>query len=244
MNCIYQFLDRHCSLKSDEVWNVSTRIVNMRLANGIDKRKVFFIPNVPSQEYRNFSNNKKEKFHFISLGLLSGQLDYEGLFLALKELVIDYPEILLKIVGTGDYENKYKTLVKDLHLEKNVVFTGLLNHEDALKEISLSGVGLALYNGSWDFNYYGDSMKCREYLFYGLPVLTTDTHSTVEEIRDYQAGIIVKLDPKEYVSGLKEILINYDFYSTNSFELGRKYDNVRRDNLLRLLSLRRDNLRH
>lgn len=238
LNYIYQFFDRSCSYKSDEVWNVSTRILQMRLKMGINKEKLFFIPNTPSKEYRKCEKYKRNLNRLVSLGPLSGQLDYVGFFEALVFLVKDYPDMVLEIIGTGNFEQNYRNLVHDLDIVNNVVFKGPLPHPEAMEEISSSSIGLALYNGSWDFNYYGDSMKCREYLFYGLPVLTTDTHSTVEDILEYKAGEIVDIGPKEYIKGLKKILDNYDIYSKNSYELGRKYDDVREENVLRLLEIK------
>lgn len=238
LNNIYQYFDRYCSYKSDEVWNVSTRILQMRLKMGINKEKLFFIPNTPSKEYRKCEKYERNLNRLISLGPLSGQLDYDGFFKALASLVKDYPDMVLEIIGTGNYEENYRNLVHDLDIVNNVVFKGPLPHPEAMEEISSSSIGLALYNGSWDFNYYGDSMKCREYLFYGLPVLTTDTHSTVEDILEYKAGEIVDIGPKEYITGLKKILDHYDIYSKNSYELGRKYDDVREENVLRLLEIK------
>jgi len=237
LNNIYQYLDKFCSNKSNEVWNVSTRILEMRLKMGIDKNRLFFIPNTPAEEFRLQRKRYSNKYHIVSLGPLSGQLDYDGLFYTLVDLKKVYPDILLKIIGTGCYEESYKKLISDLGISDNVLFKGLLSHPEAMKEIASSGVGLALYNGSWSFNYYGDSMKCREYLFYGLPVLTTNTHSTVKDILGYKAGVVVGMNPKEYAKGLSKIFDNYDLYSKNSYKLGRKYDDVRKENVLRLLEI-------
>ena len=104
-----------------------------------------------------------------------------------------------------------------------------MSHENALNEISRSGVGLALYNGKWNFNYYGDSMKCREYFCFGLPVITTDTHSTVEEINSYSVGIVCKMDKESYKTALINIFENYMLYSRNSYALADKYKNVHKN---------------
>jgi glycosyltransferase involved in cell wall biosynthesis len=130
---------------------------------------------------------------------------------------------MLKIIGNGPMESEYKEYVKNNGLEENIKFFGHLDHGMALEEISKSGIGLALYNGNWNFNYYGDSMKCREYFCFGLPVITTDTHSTVDDIRRGGAGIVCAMDSDSYSRAITSILENYDYYSNNSKKLSECY---------------------
>jgi len=148
------------------------------------------------------------------------------LFEAVKLLKDRFPLIYLKVIGGGVKEDEYKKYVSDEKLENNIKFFGQLDHAQALEEISTSGIGVALYNGKWNFNYYGDSMKCREYFCFGLPVITTDTHSTVEEIKEYDAGVICLSDPISYSDAIEKILMNYEYYANNSYLLNRKYCDI------------------
>lgn len=236
INFLYQKIDSFCTSNSDEVWSVSTRIVDLRSKMGLDDKKNIFVPNVPSDEYKKYLDNKKDKMCLVTLGILGKQLDFYGIFKALKTLKIDYPDIKFKIIGSGPEEDNYKKIVKEYDLENIVIFKGQKNHEQALNEISTSGIGLALYNGSWSFNYYGDSMKCREYFCFGLPVLTTDTHSTVDDIKEYNAGIVTEMTPDDYRKSIIKLLLNYNQYSENSYKISRMYDGVHEKNIKRLLS--------
>jgi glycosyltransferase involved in cell wall biosynthesis len=205
---------------------------------GAKQDKNLFIPNIPSNEYKLFLKNQRNKYQLITLGIIDKQLDYYNIFDAVCELKKKYPSIILKIIGNGPKENEYKKYVIKNNLQKNVKFLGYLDHHRALEEISKSGIGLALYNGKWGFNYYGDSMKCREYFSFGLPVITTNTHSTVEEVKEFKAGIVCKMDKEDYKKAITEILKNYKNYSSCSYELAKKYNNVHAKLISQLLTER------
>lgn len=237
LNYIYLKIDNYCASKSDEVWNVSSRIFDMRKKMGIDSNKNIYIPNVPSEEYKKYLNSEKDRNCLVTLGVINNQMDFLGVFEALRNVRNEYPNINFKIIGTGPKEDEYKSQVKALGLEKNVTFLGSLDHDKALYEVSKSGIGLALYNGSWSFNYYGDSMKCREFFCFGLPVLTTDTHSTVEDIKKYKAGIVTDLNVRSYEKAIKNLILNYDMYSTNSYKISSIYEGIHLKNLKRLCLL-------
>ena len=224
LNKLYFAIDKICMLSADQTWNVSSRITALRKSQGLSDKKNLFIPNVPSTDYIAFLEKPKSKFTLVTLGVIDSQLDNFGIIDAVKELIPRYPQIKLKIIGSGPLENEYKEYVSKHGVTENVLFLGSLNHNDALREIATSGIGLALYNGKWGFNYFGDSMKCREFFCYGLPVLTTDSHSTVDDIKKYDAGIVVACCTKDYVSGIIRLFENYERYSTDSYKLAGKYN--------------------
>jgi glycosyltransferase involved in cell wall biosynthesis len=229
LNAVYHYIDRFCVKNSCYIWNVSTRIRDIRKQMGVSNDRNIFVPNIPSDEYKKFINNKKTKHTLITLGKVSDQMDFIGIFEAIKKMQSKFPNIIFKIIGNGQKEEYYKKYVRENRLESNVIFLGHLNHLEALSEISRSGIGLALYNGNWGFNYFGDSMKCREYFSFGLPVITTNTHSTVEEIMQSDAGIVCQMSVNEYIEAIKKILDNYEKYSENSQSLSEKYNNLHQE---------------
>ena len=226
LNEIYHWIDRFCVRHADQVWNVSRRICNIRQQLGLEAEKNILLPNVPSNEYKKYLHNKKDVHTLVTLGIIKDQLDFMGIFDAIKKIKISYPDIILKIIGSGPKEDEYKKYVLENELQQNVIFLGYLDHSDALREISTSGIGLALYNGKWEFNHYGDSVKCREFFSFGLPVITTDSHSTVDEIQEFEAGIICEIASDAYVEALEKLFKNYDEYSSNAKKLGEKYQNI------------------
>jgi len=226
LNWCYQRIDRYCINNADEVWNVSSRIFLLRKKLGVSEKKNLYVPNMPSEDYKPHVKNKRDKFTLITLGILGEQLDFNNLFEAMKSLEVKFPELKLRIAGDGPKRQELEKEVKRLGLAKKVEFLGYISHDQALEAISKSGIGLALYNGNWSFNYYGDSMKCREFFCFGLPVMTTDTHSTADDIRENKTGEVVRMDAKSYEAGLEKIFSNYNELSKNSLELSKKYDDI------------------
>jgi glycosyltransferase involved in cell wall biosynthesis len=225
LNSFYLNLDRWAGLQSDAVWNVSTRIQEMRAKTGINSTKNLLVPNVPTTLVRK-KTSSRHPHRLITVGILDKQLDFENLFLALPLILKKYPDTELKIIGSGPQESELKKKVQELGLNKRVEFLGFLPHHKVLEYVAESGVGLALYNGAWSFNYYGDSMKCREFFLFGLPVMTTNTHSTVTDIESYGAGTVVIPEVKSYAQAIMEIFSNYEHYAKNSRQLGQKYAGI------------------
>lgn len=225
LNWFYLSIDKFCVRNSFQVWNVSNRIFLIRQQYGVNSEKNKMVPNVPSNLYLSYVENikRREKYTLITLGMLSDQIDYIGLFDAVEVLSKKYKKIKLKVLGGGPLENDFKGYVREKSLSERIIFYGQVDNTIALREISLSGIGCALYSGKWSFNYYGDSMKCREYLSFGLPVLTTNTHSTVDEISRYKAGVVTENDAKCYVDSIEQIFESYSIFSKNAKNLGNKY---------------------
>lgn len=235
MNKIYHWIDVYCVKNADEVWSVSSKIVNIRKNMGLDDSKNVFLPNVPPIEFNSFRKNKHDKFNLIMYGIVDTQLDFEGSIRAVARLKDTLPKISFTIVGNGPEEDRLKEVAQDLRVSDRVHFMGRRPLSETLELASHAGIGLALYTGEWDFNEFGDSTKCREYFNYGLPVISTDTHSTVDEIKEYDAGMTVRKSVDEYIAAIQLIIERYDKFSARSLELGKKYEGVHRKVLQQVL---------
>lgn len=235
LNAIYHWIDRYCVRNADEVWSVSSRIVEIRRGMGLSDDKNIFLPNVPPKDYDKYQQNTHSPHTLITSGIIDKQLDFEGVFEAIRVLKTKYPDIRLEIAGNGPQEDTLKALTKRLGIESQVVFLGRIQLGELMERVSCAGVGLALYTGLWGFNMYGDSTKCREYFNFGLPVLSTNTHSTVEDIKKSKAGVITDMSPNEYIDALEDIFNQYEKYSTASYKLGEKYSGSHLRHLSRML---------
>jgi 5S rRNA maturation endonuclease (ribonuclease M5) len=65
-------------------------------------------------------------------------------------------------------------------------------------------------------------------------VVSTDSHSTVEEIKDYKAGEIVLADVDKYVTAIRKIFKSYDRYAAKAQSLGDAYNDVHKRQILRV----------
>lgn len=237
MNRIYHWIDVYCVRNADEVWSVSSKIVDIRRGMGLSDVKNVFLPNVPPVEFNHFRNNTHDKFNLIMYGIVDTQLDFEGAIRAVAQLKDDMPKISLTIVGNGPQEEYLKKVADDLSVADRIRFMGRRTLKETLELASRSGIGLALYTGEWGFNQYGDSTKCREYFNFGLPVISTDTHSTVGEIVANKAGIIVRKETDEYITAIQSAIARYDEMSLRSLSLGKKYEGIHQRALRRVLGV-------
>lgn len=233
LNSLYLQVDCFAALHSDQVWNVSSRIQAIRRKQGVLKDRNILVPNTPVSSHT-LNQQKKIKHSLVSVGIIDKQLDFPNLFLAVKSLRKIFPEITVTIIGNGPLLTALQDQVKQLRLQKQVRFLGYQTHQKTLQYIAQHSVGLALYTGEWNFNYYGDSMKCREYFQYGLPVLTTDTHSTVEDIQKAEAGIVIQPTVEEYITGISQLFRQQSKYSQNAYRLAKKYQDIHAKLLLSL----------
>jgi glycosyltransferase involved in cell wall biosynthesis len=60
---------------------------------------------------------------------------------------------------------------------------------------------------------FGDSMKAREYMAVGLPVVITDVPSTAEDIKKSGAGFVIHEDKKSFQEAIDKILSNRKLYT-------------------------------
>lgn len=102
-----------------------------------DKTKCLCIPNFLEEE--EIKNVHKEK-QVVAVGRLHSVKGFDRLIdiwaIASKEC----PEWKLKIIGGGEEEASIKGKINELDLNNSVELTGMLNHEETMKEMSKSGV--------------------------------------------------------------------------------------------------------
>ena len=232
---IYHQIDRFCVKHADEVWSVSSRIVKVRKEMGLSDQRNILVPNVPPSRYKKIRKNKHNIHELITLGIIDRQLDFEGIIRALGTIRKSYPDASLTIIGNGPDEKRLKRIAYELNLAQSVHFLGRLPFNEAQEKISSAGVGLALYTGIWGFNEFGDSTKCREFFTYGLPVLSTDTHSTVEDIKKYEAGLVVGMSEKECIDAIQKLFTKYKKYSKNALLVASQYEGAREKALKRFI---------
>lgn len=235
MNRIYHAIDVFCVKNADEVWCVSTRIQQIRRDMGLAESKNILVPNVPPAKFSNLLRNKHEKQTLITNGIVDKQLDFEGAIRAVAKLRNKYKDLQFIIIGNGPEQSRLEELTKKLKLTDRVKFMGRLPLSDTLELTSRAGIGLALYTGIWGFNINGDSTKCREFAYFGLPIISTNSHSTVQEIEEKKAGLIVDKNIDAYVTAIVSILDNYESFSKASAALGKMYNDIHRRQIIKLV---------
>ncbi len=228
MNAIYHWFDHFAVKHADQIWNVSSRITSVRREQGVSDEKNFFVPNAPILSIKR-STAKFEKHTLVIVTHITKAIDFESIFVTIKKLQKKYKDIKLTIIGDGLYRKELEKKVSSLSLTNQVLFTGPKPHDEVMKILSQSGVGLAIYTNDFPWTTYGDSMKAREYLACGLPVIITDVPSTADDIEKEKAGIVIKR-VNEIESAIDTLFNDEKFYQKmrkNAFSLAKKCDFVK-----------------
>ena len=173
---------------------------------------------------KNSHLGKRTKLGFI--GLIRKQQGLDLLFAYLAEK----NNSELEVVGDGYYLSYYKNLAKKMKIQKKVKFYGSV--EDFSNIFKKWDMGIALYENSEDnLSKYAEPTKIKDYLSYGLPVITTNATYFSKEVERYSAGIVINettrdldkaidmiiKDYKKYLEGVDDLVIKYEY--------SKRYDN-------------------
>ncbi len=228
LNSIYHLLDRVCVKNADYVWNVSSRIVKVREQMGLDNEHNVFVPNAPSFKVATrMDPSKMDRFKVMMVTGLTHTPVFDMLVEAVKVVAREFPKFSLSLIGGGSYGDDLKDRFEKIGLGDKVHFLGQLDHASLLKVLPTGGLGLAIYTLDYSWTYYGDSMKAREYLAAGLPVIISDVVSTADDIAHNKAGLVIKPDQEALIQSLRAVLKDKTLWlgmRRHAIELAEKYD--------------------
>ncbi len=148
LNKLYVLIEKIGARLSDKIITVTYKIVNDSLKNGIgfkDKFKVvrsgldistFTKNDFDIEEVRKRLGISKEDIVVGKIARFSELKGHKYLIDAIKKIISSNPRVKVLLVGSGELENKIKGVVKDLNLEQNIIFTGLIEYEKVPEIIS------------------------------------------------------------------------------------------------------------
>lgn len=207
LNQIYIFMDYFVSKISDETWNCSSRVFEYR-SNFLEKNKNYYLPNIPNYPIENLE--KFENFTIVMISFLNENYQFEEVYDLFSYLQKN--DIKMLIIGDGDRKDEIQNEIDKRVLSEKVKLTGYLNHLEIRKILERSHLGLALYGGKESYNFWGDSMKIREYTYYELPCITTKNVNNYKEVLNKSIGVCL-----EDFSSLTEA-IKYFYENKNNFK--------------------------
>ncbi len=230
-NFIYHAIDRFVLRNTDQVWNVSTTIYNLRLSQGVPANKNFFIPNTPllDQIPSRSKRNRQRKHDMVIVGTSVTSLDYPMLLRALPAIIRKYPDARLCIIGELHFPTQIAQQLARYEKSGHVKLFGPQDHKQVLKILLQSGIGLAPYTRQSSWTEFGDSMKIREYLACGLPIITTKVVSTADIVSEYNCGKVISRKAENFIQAVIDIWgkKNYVTYSKNARHAALAYDTER-----------------
>ncbi len=213
-NSIKEYIQKHYQTNENKI-TVIPRGIDLELFNpkNIDET---FIENF-KKEF-----NLKDKFIVSSVGRVTQLKDYETFIKAILLVKKEIPNIVGLIVGgvrsdKEDYLNSLKSLIKELNLEENIIFTGSQNKIEQIYALSD-----AVISSSKKPESFGRAVA--EAICMNKPVIATNHGGVKDIIIENVNGFFFEVgDDKRLAANiLKSKKLSFDGYSyiSSNFSLG------------------------
>ena len=172
---------------------------------GVSEDKINVIYN--AVEFKDVESIKKpadEKW-LVSVARLVPWKGIDILIQIMPELLKHNSNLKLKIIGDGPEKNNLQLLITNDELEKNIVLTGKLSHDEVLGYLQAGDV-FVLNTG-----YEGLPHTTLEAMHANLPIVTTSVCGNPEVVEDNRTGLLVEYNDKEQIkNAILKLLNNQD----------------------------------
>lgn len=236
LNFIYHEIEKLCVKNSDEIWDVSPKIAEGRKRFlGLDpKTYVGKVVNsgIWIKKIKNFPFSKVKKHQLLFLGHIMEKQGLQKVLESIPAVVRKIPDFKFVILGGGEYEANLRDLVQSLKVEKYVEFKGWIKERKIIDTtLGESAAAIVTYvpekEEIYNFSYYGDPIKIKEYLSSGLPVILTDIPYNAKEIERRGCGIVVGYEKEEIINAILKLLSNEQTlreYRENALKYAKVFD--------------------
>lgn len=234
LDWLYHFFDKACLTHCSVVWNVSKNMAQARekfkgLKAENCARQIVVPLGIWHDRIPKISLEEKDKNTLIYMGHL---LEKQGVDMVIRSIPCikrKIPDIKFIIIGTGNYESSLINLVKELKLDKNVIFTGYVeSHKEVERRISEGTIGMALYKPvESNYSYFADPGKIKNYLSAGLPVILTNVPPIARELVIKKCAFVVEYEEKDVCKKITNLLLDRKLlkcYSRNAIDFAKSYD--------------------
>ena len=236
LNYIFHTIEKICVNKSDLVWNVSPRIAEGR-------EQFLQIPNDPARQIvvpigvwnkniikRDFKDVKRHQLLFV--GHLIEKQGVQLVLDAIPDIVTKIPDFKFVIAGGGEYEKILREKIKKLRIEKYAYITGWIRERKKLDDMmSESACAIAAYKPEkeklYNFTYYSDPTKLKDYLGAGLPIILTNVPFNAEKIQSNNCGIIISYSKDNIVRAIIELMGDTEKlkkFRLNTLEMAKEFE--------------------
>jgi len=232
---IFLILDKFCLKHSDEVWFMTPRLIDARQRDGVlppKSEKDSYKTVTTGIDANNLTIVDAKEIDFksaVSLGVLNKDQGIDKIIEVIPKILETVPDFKLKIIGSGSFEEELKALTRKINVEGHVIFYGFLEKETEVRQIiAKSGLALSFYRpDKYGFTQFADSGKIKVYLSCGTPVVSTSVPYISEEIRSYNAGLVVDYDSDRLLEAVIKLLSDGEFNLNcrkNALKLAKTYD--------------------
>ena len=178
------------------------------------KNKTFVIPNgidldefsdLPKKgDFKKIYSVLQDKKYLLFLGRIHKKKGLDLLVETFKELTKEYNDLCLVIAGpdNGNYLREIQETLKVFNLLNRVILPGVLSGREKLAAY-VDAEAFILPSYSENF-----ALVVIEALACGTPVVISDKVALCKEIKEENAGVVVELNSKSLLNGIKMVLNN------------------------------------
>lgn len=134
----------------------------------------------------------------LHVGRFAPQKNHEMMVEAFADVVRDYPNSELDLVGDGDLVNNVRKKVTELGIQERVHFVGLL--DKVYEKMSESDIFIL------PSKYEGMPITLIEAMATGLPIVATAVGGVPDMIENGKSGILVGVSKEEITKGIEDLI--------------------------------------
>jgi glycosyltransferase involved in cell wall biosynthesis len=172
---------------------------------GFNKKYLYPIDKIKREHFRKLLNIHENHPLLVYGGVIAKIRQLDRLIEAFKKVRRTYDDAKLLMVGDGNALDEIKTLVRSLQIEKSIIFTGRIPHDEVVNYIGMADIGISYIPINENYNY-NPPLKTFEYLACGLPTIATRTVSNCKIITDGFNGILVDDTPEAVAMAIISLL--------------------------------------
>jgi L-malate glycosyltransferase len=164
------------------------------ITNGIDIDEFF------AKKIENRTDERLGDFKIICCARIIARKGINFIIEALGILKDRGINLKLEIIGEGNQKEELKELTRNLKLEEEVSFLGLIKHSELPNFYTQANVSVSASLNEGMSNTMLESLAC------GLPIIATKTGGTDEIVREGINGFVVKMNSAQDIADKLEIL--------------------------------------
>lgn len=211
-----KYVDRIVTYSDDlKIFDIPT----IRVMNGIDVKSI--------KPICDNGNSETKIIRLLAVGVLQKSHGYERCIQGLAQYYFNKPgrTIEIHIVGDGTELNYYKNLVAKYHLERYVFFYGRKVGVELEQIYNNMDIALGSFGAYKRGITKSSSLKIREYLAKGLPIISGCREDVFDDMSDYP--FYLQMPNDNSLVDMRDILCFYDSVYSGNITRQAVHDEIR-----------------
>lgn len=215
---IYNFLVEYYNKRLKYVLYISPPVAKI-YNNSINSGKIRKVINLGIKPLKIQKKSPKKKIILGFIGIIRKEQGLDLVFEYVKENL----DSKLEVIGQGYDSEYYKSIAKQIGIAKRVIFHGPIDDPSSI--VKNWDIAVALYHESKkNFSIYSEPSKIKNYLSFGLPVITTKATYFYKELEKYNAGIAIEENINDLRKTVLKITSGYGLYLKGVKKIQKKYE--------------------